>query len=232
MTTPLKTETFEITVAQFIQRINPNDDPEGFVCGSNASYTEAELVELLQTYEDTVLSLMPEPYRRMSRSTQYHGEVLTRRAKAGQTTLTPSLLPLAEGTVKIYVNYPKDQPWVSDERDYYALDDDKFSANYTTGVITIPSLVKDDWVYASYDHKAGSKLRLFKRLALDLAIVQVSRDAHLDMENYQMYQDMESNVFSIFKKMKEKGDARLGIDLFDRVPTVVPLRSPAMTISW
>jgi hypothetical protein len=177
--------------------------------------------------------MLPEGYRRMSRSTHYHGEVLTTRAKQGQTTLTPKLLPLVEGTVKVYVNFGASEvPWIGLERELHALEDDEYSVDYTTGVITIPTLVKDDMVYATYDHGAAKNLRMLKRLALDLAIVQVARDTHADMENYQIYTDMENNVYSTFKKFREKGDARIGIDMFDRIQTVVPLRSPGMMVQW
>jgi len=228
----LKTETLQLTAANLKLRLNSADEAEGWQFGENENYTETDSVELLQEKEDTCLSMLPEGYRRMSRSTLYHGECLARRAKKNQTTFTPKLLPLVEGTVNLYVNFPQDVPWISSERDDYRLEDSKFSVNWTSGLITIPSITENDRIYTTYEHGAGKTLRMLKRLALDLAIVQIARDEHIDVENYDIFKDLENNVYSTFKKFREKGDARIGIDMFDRMDLVRPLRDPGVRISW
>lgn len=234
MTQELQTEVLELTAPDLFRRMNSNNDPEGWGYGPGQPYTEADVVELEQQNEEIVIDMLTPNYQRLIRTLNYHGEVIVRYATQGQTTAKLGLTPIVDGTLKVYVNYPKaPQPWITPTRDDYKLMDSEFTYDATTNVLTLATpLDQGNWVYATYDHKAGRKLRMLRRLALDLCVVQLARDSHGDTENYQMYQDINTEVFSMMKKMRERGEARVAIDLFDRLDLVIQTRQISNNISW
>jgi hypothetical protein len=223
---------FGLVPADLRKVLNPLDQDELFG-GDNSDVVDADVQVQLDTQSDYIQSRIPEKYRPLL--SHIGGEILTKCAPVGTTTLITGLTPVTN--VKLYRNFPS--PSLSLNSSSYPgvvrLDSGNFlwkdrnvefqmpSTEYSVtsaGVITFtPALGRGDSVVAEYDHTATASCLMLRLMALRLTAVEYAR-----MLPYISVEPWERQVHVDIKRMYDPSDGRLGIQMIDQLNLVEETR--------
>lgn len=176
--------------------------------------------------ETYVASRIPEKYRRLLR--RVPGEKIIESASGTETTAQLSLYPVTE--LRLYRNWHcTGRPW-SDRRHSDALvEGTDYTLDPETGLITLLFQIReDDSLWADYRHEYPC--RLLRAIALNLSACELARRLQFPTEQFEKYQDWETQGYSDLKRMTEVGEGRLCIDEFDKLELVVETRGGRMAM--
>lgn len=168
---------FGITAQEVKKKLVPFTSGDStFSIGNDAEdddMTEADCMDIVNTQEDRVLSYLPERYRKMV--THVDGEIAVKKAAQGQTSCRAALVPITEGSLRVFLNYASSRAWV-DRAPTDILDSSLYTADLETGIITFsPGLNARDVVELEYDHGAAVEMRWLKECVIAYTAVEISR---------------------------------------------------------
>jgi hypothetical protein len=193
-------------------KVQPSSDEQSWKIGSGHDLSDAGAQSILDVAADRVLMRLPHRYRQLCR--RVDGEILTQRAKGGETTFALGIFPVVAGTLKLWKNFPTSGMWTG--RDPRLAMDSGFSVNTSTGLVTLSTaLVAGDSLYAEYDHTGASSLLALRDMALTLAAVEVARRFAFfrDGEGFERFDNWERGVYLDLERMT-------CIDALDRIQLV------------
>lgn len=138
----------------------------------DADMTEDDCLAVVATQEDRVLSMLPDRYRALM--TRVDGEIAVKSAAGGQMTCKASLLPVVEGTLQVFKNFPRSRAWV-DRRDGDAMASEEYSLNEETGMITFAEALNEgDVIELVYEHEAAAGLTWLRECVIAFAAIEIS----------------------------------------------------------
>lgn len=167
---------FGITPQDLLAKLVPVTDSASFSIGAAGPPTndlsDALALEIIEAAEAEVESYLRHKYQRLLRRVE--GEVAVRFAYEGQTTCQATLVPVT--WLRVFKNFPRSRAW-GDRRPGEALvEGTDYSVVLATGVVTfVEALKENDRVWLDYEHAGAGKLLDLRKLALDLAAVEVAR---------------------------------------------------------
>lgn len=194
--------------------------------GEDDSMTAEEALAVIETQEDRVLSLLPSRHRDLMRRVE--GEILTKCAREGQTTLRVSLRPLVAETLALYVDFPETRSY-QERRHTDALDADGFSAALDTGIVLLTTPLREGQrVFADYEHAAASSFRWLRECVIALAAAEISRmyAYFRTADGFERFEAWERSALDHLKSMQKM--QRPGVAELERIALATELR-PA---SW
>ena len=243
--TTLATPVFGLTPADVKKRLNPLNELHGFnyatVATDDTPIAEAEVYDALLTYEDRVLSEIPERYRQLLR--HIDGEILTDYAAQDEYQFTLSMFPATN--LKLYCDYGRrwgaalvgrytaddrvgqnqqTRPW-SDRTANDVLAPANYSVTLATGVITLnPKLSLGQSLYAEYDHAGASTVRSLRHIVLLFAAADIAGTLPMTAERIEIYRDWRIEARANLKRISG-GDGAGGIDQLDKIKLVHETRN-------
>lgn len=187
--------------------------------------SNADCLEIVEIMEDRLFGYLPDRYRVLLNKVD--GEVLTEYSTEGQTALQASLYPITEGTLKLYVDYPRDR-WIVRNEDVEATQNDyDFTVNNSTGAITITStpsgssLEEGQKVLAEYSHTAAStQFPFLKDIVVTWTVIELSRRfSFFKNENFPVdrFEEWEADRNRYLNEMRRQ---ERGIEALDNINLV------------
>ncbi len=219
-----------LTAADIKKKHNPSNAPDGFLGSRCVSVTEADVIEAIEEFEETVLQRTPGRYQDLF--FYVNGEVLCggKRSMGGatgdgtETSFTCALAPVSD--LKLYQNYPSSRPWTQrGPTDRLALNTD-YTVNLTTGAITlITALSQGDTLIAEYVHSALSQCKLLRKIVKDLVAVEFARRLYSDSDRFERYLEWETQAYSDLARLHKPDSERgkLTLKLFDDIDLIDPV---------
>ena len=210
---------FGITADDLSKKLVPANlataNPNGFVSiGASGDLTEAEALAIIYEMEAIVLGRLDRRYQELIE--ECPGEILCKNAYDGQTTVTCKLTPITNGTLRVFKNIDIGR-WEERNNDDALTEDDDYTVNLTTGVITFTeALVAGDRIYADYSHTAASTHLLGLRyVVITLAAVEVWRRLKFHRDDFDdaFFTDWENSAYQTLNRWK-------GNRVFDNVDLV------------
>jgi hypothetical protein len=189
--------------------IGPNGPPEN-------DLSDADAMKIIEEQEAIVESYLRHKYQRLLRHVE--GEIAVRYAYEGQLTCKATLTPIT--AMYIYKNWPRTRAWC-DRRPSEAMDPSEYSVNFSTGIITFTTpLRENDQIYLDYYHEGASKLVDLRHLVLSLAAVEVARRfAYFrSAEGFDRFEGWQSSAAGHLRDLGRTDGAQIG--LFDRIELV------------
>ncbi len=187
---------FQIEPSELQAKLCPRNAGYSFLIDDDTGdLTEAEVLAILNTAEDRAMTRLSPRYRRLLRRVE--AEFLVRQAEAGQTTLQTGLAPITGG-LKLYKNYAFIRRGWSARRPADELSADLYTADLTTGEITLATpLQEGESVLAEYDHAAAGQILVLRDAVLTLAAVEISRRLRFtSADGVEVFGDWETAAFA------------------------------------
>jgi hypothetical protein len=212
---------FGITPQDLLNKVVPVSAGESFSIGEAGPPTNdlsnALALEIIEAAEAEVESYLRHKYQRLLRRVE--GEIAVRRAFEGQTTCQATLTPCT--SMAVYKNFPRSRAW-GDRRPGEALVSGvDYSVVLATGVVTFAEGLKEsDQVWLDYEHAGASKLLDLRKLALDLAAVEVARRfAYFrSAEGFDRFEGWQTSAAGHLRDLGRTDGAQIG--LMDRIELV------------
>jgi len=215
-------------VAEDIRRkLNPANSPRGFL-GDQSTISEADVVEVISEFEDSVLSRIPARYQALL--TRVDGEVLIGGnrspggATGGETEFTLGLYPASD--LILYQNFATSwpgsttKPWPS-RTPSDVLPESYYTFVPATGKITLSEpLLRGYTLIAEYSHQACSRCQVLRRIVKDLVATEFARRLYPDEERFERYREWEQQAYTDINRMHRTDDVRFGLQMFDQLDLV------------
>ena len=223
-----ETTTLKLTAADLAGMVNLTGENQLLRYGNEPGIpTEAKLVNILEIEERSILSSLPEHYRRVITG-EISGEILVNSelgARGGETTLQVAFYPIVADSLILYKNYfDNELPWESRSYDYALTEVTDYTVNEATGAITLTeALESGDFVYAEYRHNAGEMFITVRDLVLKAARLEL----YLVMPNWndstdtirEMREGIDNKIFAF-----NAGEDAKGVSEIDDVKFVKETR--------
>lgn len=171
----MATSKLQITAIELVKIVNPFGDTNLLVIGDMPpAMTEADVENVIENEEQSILSAMPERYRVVLGGV-VDGEYLTSKqygAAAEQVELYTKLKPVVAGSLLLFKNFTG-KPWRARSR-ADALTAADYTVDTETGKITLTTpLVQGESVIAYYEHTAGRMFTSIRQLVLKAARLEL-----------------------------------------------------------
>lgn len=217
-----------VTALDIRKKINPLNEEGLFQYGPTHPITEADVDDRILEAESSITGRIRERYRKLLRSCD--GEILTKYAPEGTTTLTLGLTPASN--VKLYVNYDLVRPW-SDRNADDVLEADQYTIpDLATGLITFTTpLSKGTRVYAEYDHTASSTCHVLRRVCINLVAYDYVLSLPYEPAVKEQYGEWKDQANSDLTRLSDFATSPMGLDLFDNLTLVRETRREGTSIN-
>ena len=227
---------FNITAADVRSELNPLAEAGLFSVGSaSGQWTDSHITDVIARFDEMVLSMLPERYRRMAR--QVEGEIVVSCATSGQSSFSCGLAPVTAGTLKLFVDWggatrtsestsgdwyrfnPGTKRPYAQRTDLDALDSSAYTLTPSTGLVVLATpLAARQTVYADYQHTSMGSCSFLRKIVLDLIATHIAkRVPEITVEAFNSADRDEQTAKALIAQIQ---DGMTGIDTLDNLKLV------------